>query len=263
MPTYIVGDVHGCYRTLMDLLELIAWQPACDRLVLTGDLVNGPDSLRVLRWARDHEVETVLGNHDIHFLAVTAGIRRLRKKDSFYDLLEAPDRDELTDWLRRRPILIELGKAAAVVHAGLLPSWTFTQAQRIAREVESAFEDSLPEGLFGDQPDYWSEDLPQQDRVRVAVNAMTRMRVLTEDGRIDLSSKGPPSNADDGQMPWFEAPGRAWADMEVFCGHWAALGHYVGNGVVALDSGCVWGDRLTAFRLDDRMVFQVRSECAG
>ena len=260
MATYIIGDVHGCYRTLGRLLKKIGWRRHRDRLILTGDLINGPDSLKVLRWACDNDVETVLGNHDIHFLAVLAGVRRLRKSDNFYDLLQAGDREELAEWLRTRPLLIRVNATAAVVHAGLLPSWDLPAAERVADELAAALRGPFPPDLFGDAPDFWSEKLPPADRIRVGVNAMTRMRVVTADGRLDLSQKGPPESMPPEVVPWFAAPGRAWAGAEVFFGHWAALGHRVEDGAVALDSGCVWGNKLTAFRLEDRTVFQVPSE---
>ncbi len=263
MATYVIGDVHGCYRTLQALLEQIEWRPMGDRLIFTGDLINGPDSLGVLRWARDNDVESVLGNHDIHFLGVINGVRRVRRSDSFSDLLEAPDCGELADWLRTRPMFIRM-ENAAVVHAGLLPAWTLDAAERLAREVE----DSLSgEGigaflgdLFRNDPEFWSDGLPRADRLRIAVNAMTRMRVVSPKGGIDLTYKGRPPGRAEGPVPWFEAP-RAWdSGVEIFFGHWAALGFYQGNGVVGLDSGCVWGNELTAFRLEDRAVFREESE---
>ena len=262
MATYIIGDVHGCYRTLRDLLEMIDWRSSEDRLVLTGDLINGPDSLKVLRWACEHDVETVLGNHDLHFLAVIAGVRRLRKSDNFYDLLQAGDREELAEWLRTRPLFIRLNATAAVVHAGLLPSWDLAAAECVADEIAAALRGPFPPDLFGDTPDFWSENLPPSDRIRVGINAMTRLRVVTADGRLDLSQKGPPESMPADVSPWFAAPGRVWDGTEIFFGHWAALGHRVEKGAVALDSGCVWGNKLTAFRLEDRTVFQVVSERA-
>ncbi len=263
MATYVIGDVHGCYRTLRRLLDRIDWDPVRDRLIFTGDLVNGPDSLAVLRWARENEVETVLGNHDIHLLAVIQGTRKLRESDSLDDLLGAPDRDELVDWLRKRPMLIRLA-GAAVVHAGLMPQWTLETAERLAREVEAALGGDSPgdtlEHLFGNKPKKWSEELTGEKRLRIAVNAMTRMRVVKADGRLDMKFKGSPQKADGGRMPWFEAPAARPREVEIFFGHWAALGYYQGNGVVGLDSGCVWGKALTAFRLEDRAVFQQDSE---
>jgi bis(5'-nucleosyl)-tetraphosphatase (symmetrical) len=260
MATYIIGDVHGCYRTLMELLGKVGWRPGEDRLVFTGDLINGPNSLKVLRWACENEVETVLGNHDIHFLAVLAGVRRVRKKDRFYDLLQAEDREELAEWLRTRPFLVRLNSDAVVVHAGLLPCWDMSAAERVAAELAAAMRGRFPEDLFRDTPDYWSEDLPSADRVRVGVNAMTRMRALTADGRLDLSCKSPPEAMPKKLVPWFAAPDRAWRGTKVFFGHWASLGHRIAEGAVALDSGCVWGNKLTTFRLEDQAVFQVASE---
>ncbi len=265
MATYVIGDVHGCFRTLRALLERIEWNPHRDRLIFTGDLVNGPDSLAVLRWARDHNVETVLGNHDIHLMAVVHGIRGIRKSDSLDDLLAAPDREELVDWLRTRPMLIRL-ETAAVVHAGLLPQWTLEKAQELARELETELggervPDVLP-GLFGNKPKTWSDTLAGDQRLRIVVNAMTRMRVVKADGRLDMKFKGSPRKVVDGQLPLFEVPSARSADVELFFGHWAALGYYEGNGVVGLDTGCVWGKALTAFRLEDRAVFQEKSERA-
>ena len=266
MATYVIGDVHGCYRTLRRLLERIEWRPGRDRLIFTGDLVNGPDSLLVLRWAREHAVDTVLGNHDIHLLGVVHGVRKPRKSDSFDDLLAAPDRDGLIDWLRTRPMFLRLERAA-VVHAGLLPQWTLKAAESAAREVESALGgerigEVLP-ALFGNKPRTWSAELTPEERLRVAVNALTRLRVVTADGRLDMKFKGSPRKAVDGRVPWFRAPSVRPGDVEIFFGHWAALGFYQGDGVVGLDSGCVWGKELTAFRLEDRAVFREKSERAA
>lgn len=265
MATYIIGDVHGCLDSLQRLLAEIEFDAGSDRVLLTGDLVNGgPESAGVVRWARRHQAGVVLGNHDLHLLAVAAGERPPRRNDTFYDLLEAEDSRELLDWLRNRPLLIREEKFL-LVHAGLLPEWDVSTALRLAGEAEEAIrargdESAFFRGMYGDEPGRWDDGLEGIDRLRVIINAMTRMRMVQKDGAIDAEFKGPLRNAPPGLLPWFAVSGRAAGETRVVFGHWAALGLYRDEKVIGLDSGCVWGGHLTAWRLEDERVFQVESE---
>ncbi|MCW5889270.1 MAG: symmetrical bis(5'-nucleosyl)-tetraphosphatase [bacterium] len=260
MAVHAIGDVQGCCDELEELLEKIAFDPSRDRVWITGDLVNrGPRSLDVLRLVRGlgDAAVTVLGNHDLHLLAAAfVPGTRTGKKDTFQDVLAAPDRDELLGWLRRRPLLhhdADLG--LTMVHAGLAPQWDLATARACAAEIEAAVQDdarivSFFRAMYGDQPDRWSDELTGWDRMRVAVNALTRIRFCTPDGRLDLAYDGGLAEAPAGLVPWFRMPGRRWQGARVVCGHWAALGYHVENGVTAIDAGCVWGQRLCAVRLD-------------
>lgn len=258
MAVYAIGDVQGCYEPLVRLLDKLRFDPADDTLWLTGDLVNrGPQSAAVLRFVRSLGARAVcvLGNHDLHLLAVAAGIRPLSPRDSFTDVLEAPDAAELLDWLRARPLLYQdpaLGYS--LVHAGLMPQWDIATARRLAVEVERVLQgpDSaafLAE-MYGDVPDRWDEALAGMTRYRVIVNAFTRLRFCTPDGRMDLAHVGPPGSQPAGLVPWFEVPHRRWRGGRIVFGHWSLLGAYRGEDVLGLDSGCLWGRSLTAVRLD-------------
>jgi bis(5'-nucleosyl)-tetraphosphatase (symmetrical) len=207
---------------------------------------------------------TVFGNHDFHLLCVAAGVEKKRKRDTLEDVLEAPDREELLEWLRHRP-LMHVEDGWALVHAGLLPEWSVTKAHALAREVEQALRGDkyrrFLERMYGDEPQRWSEDLEGWDRLRFVVNAMTRMRVVDSAGAMVLAFKGEPGDAYEGWTPWFDVEGRASRDHTVICGHWSALGLVVRPDLVSLDSGCVWGRSLSALRLSDRRVWSV--ECPG
>lgn len=262
MAIYAIGDLQGCYSPFHRLLDKIAFDPAVDCLWLAGDLVNrGPHSLEVLRLVKGFgdAAVVVLGNHDLYLLMVAAGALARSRDDTLEAVLDAPDRDELLDWLAHRP-LVHVAGQHVMVHAGLLPQWTVAQAAALGDEVSAALTgpraDDFLHNLMGDLPDRWSPRLEGFDRLRVVVNAMTRMRCCTPDGRIALEAKGPPERAPRGTVPWFRADDRAWADHTVICGHWSALGFYREAGLLALDSGCVWGGKLTAVRLDDGVVFQ-------
>lgn len=263
MPTYAVGDVQGCHDPLLRLLDAVRFDPAADRLWFVGDLVNrGPRSVEVLRFVRGlgDRATTVLGNHDLHLIAVAAGHGRLHRRDTLQDVLDAPDRDELLAWLRARPLLHAEG-GFVMVHAGLLPAWTVPRAAALAREVEAWLRGpdhaALCANMYGNEPDGWRDDLAGWERVRVIVNAMTRMRVCTPSGEMDHHYKGVATDIPAGYLAWFEVPGRANRGATVVCGHWSALGLRLEPGLIALDSGCVWGQGLTAIRLEDRRVFQV------
>jgi len=257
MAVYAIGDLQGCHDEFRELLETLAFDPAHDRLWLTGDLVNrGAGSLAALRFVRSlgPAAEVVLGNHDLHLLAVAAGRHRLRRGDTLAEVLAAPDRDELLAWLRERPLaLSDPALGWSMVHAGLPPEWDLRTALGCAREVEQVLRadpGAFFEAMYGDEPDRWSPSLTGVDRLRFTVNCLTRLRLCAADGRLLLSFKGPPAQAPDGALPWFKVPGRRSAGERIVFGHWSALGYYAGEGVVSLDTGCVWGGALTALRLD-------------
>ncbi|MGK7344617.1 MAG: symmetrical bis(5'-nucleosyl)-tetraphosphatase [Candidatus Nitrospinota bacterium M3_3B_026] len=262
MGTYAIGDIQGRMGPLEKLLGKIGFNPAKDRLWLTGDLVNrGPDSAAVLRWAAGlgDRIISVMGNHDLRLIGVADGAMQARGSDTFGDVLAAPDRDELLDWLVRRPLLHREGRRV-LAHAGLLPQWTAAEAERLAREAEGVLRSegrpALLRELFDGGPKKWMDGLHGTDRLRVIINAMTRMRVITPDGEMDLEFSGPPGKAPPGKIHWRDAPGRKSAEDLIICGHWAAQGLVMKNDMYALDSGCVWGRLLTAVRLDDGRVFQ-------
>ncbi|HXO21560.1 MAG TPA: symmetrical bis(5'-nucleosyl)-tetraphosphatase [Thermoanaerobaculia bacterium] len=262
MATYAIGDVHGCFATLKRLLRRIAFDRRQDRLWMVGDLVNrGPRSLEVLRWAVDLDgrIVAVLGNHDLHLLARARGLARARRRDTLEPVLEARDRDDLLAWLHARPLLHREG-SHLLVHAGLLPEWTLQAAEELAREVEEELRGSKAERLFktlkAEPPGPLRRRLSPLARRRLALSAFTRLRTLSAAGLPCLDFSGPPREAPAGCVPWFAAPGRKNRGARILCGHWAALGLLLENGVAALDTGCVWGQSLTALRLDDGTVFQ-------
>lgn len=263
VATYAIGDIQGCFDALTHLLERVKFNKAQDRLWLVGDLVNrGPQSLETLRYVRDlgDRAVVVLGNHDLHLVMQSEGYGRMNKEDTIQPVLDAPDRDELIAWLRGCP-LVHRENGHVMVHAGLLPAWTAAQAEALSEEVRNAllapdYKDFLA-NMWGSLPTAWSDALQGWDRLRVIVNAMTRMRFCHADGTMDFRSKGPPENAGEGCMPWFQVPGRKSADHVAVCGHWSALGLRLEHNLLALDSGCLWGGALTAVRLEDREVFQL------
>ncbi|MBI4667268.1 MAG: symmetrical bis(5'-nucleosyl)-tetraphosphatase [Nitrospinae bacterium] len=263
MAIYAIGDIQGCFEPLQRLLAAMEFNPASDKLWLTGDMVNrGEDSLKVLRLAMSLGTScvAVLGNHEIHMLAVYAGARHIRHKDTFQDILSAPDAGQIIDWLRRRPLLYAEGEYF-LVHAGLMPQWSAQDALKHAAEAESVLRShgwkEAMAGFFGDGPDHWDENLPGMERIRSIVNAMVRMRVITMHGKMDLSFTGPPAEAPPGYIPWSLHPGRMTKDKVVVCGHWAAQGAVIREDMIALDSGCGWKHGLTGARLDDRKMFFV------
>jgi len=268
MATYAIGDIQGCYDSLRRLLDLCAFDPAADRLWLVGDLVNrGPKSLETLRLIKSlgPSALTVLGNHDLYLLMVAEGGAKFRgKDDTLQPIFDAPDKDELLAWLRHQPLCHTEGEFC-LVHAGLLPQWTIARARELAREVEAMLQGDgfrdLILNLWGSEPAGWSDDLTGWPRLRVIVNAMTRMRFCTPNGIMEFKVKGKLANAPTGHIPWFDLPGRQSADSVLVTGHWSALGLKITPNLLALDSGCLWGGHLTALRLEDRKVFQV--DCAA
>jgi bis(5'-nucleosyl)-tetraphosphatase (symmetrical) len=274
MVTYVIGDIQGCDATLGRLLERLPFDAARDALWFTGDLVNrGPRSLAALRRVAElsallgERCVAVLGNHDLHLLARAAGLVRSRRGDTLDEVLAAPDREPLLDWLRRRPLLHVAkghgshGKPATVlVHAGLHPRWDVTLAAQLAGEAQAALggpggERALAAVTRG-KPDQWSADLAGDARLAATVAFATRTRTCRADGRLCLDFKGSPSEAPDGCTPWYQLPERASRDAHVVFGHWAALGLHRGDGVLGLDTGCVWGGPLSAVRLEDGELFQ-------
>lgn len=270
MAVYAVGDLQGCLDPLKRLLERLAFDPARDRLWLVGDLVNrGPQSLEALRFVRNlgEAAVTVLGNHDLHLLAVAMGGHRAKGKDTLDPILTAPDRDALLDWLRRQPLLHhEPNLRAVLAHAGIPPDWDLPTAAACARQVEAVLtgdgvRDFLAE-MYGDHPDRWDAGLEGLERLRYTVNALTRMRYITRDGRLEFKHKCAPEQAPQGLIPWYAAP-RAPLGATVVFGHWSTLGRTRLPGALALDTGCLWGGKLTAVRLDDPALPLVHEACAG
>lgn len=270
MATYAIGDVQGCYTELRHLLDHVGFDPARDRLWLVGDLVNrGPDSLAVLRFVRGlgASAVTVLGNHDLHLLALASGTMARREKDSsLFPILDAKDGGELLDWLRRQPLLHDdptLGYA--MIHAGLPPQWDLAQARACATEVEVVLRSERSTEFFtqmyGDESLQWDEALVGWDRLRFITNCLTRLRYCDEQGRLALKPKGAPGTQPEHLLPWFKLAERRSRDARIVFGHWSTLGCHFADGVFALDSGCLWGGHLTALRLDDLEAFSV--PCAG
>jgi len=261
MATYAIGDVQGCYDELQALLARVSFNREHNRLWFVGDLVNrGPKSLEVLRFVKalGERAVVVLGNHDLHLITQHEGFERRRKDDTFTDVLEAPDARELVDWLRTRPLMHVEGNWA-MVHAGLLPQWTIPSALCLAKEVESAlaapaYREFL-KNMYGSKPERWDDGLSGWDRLRVIVNAMTRMRFCTPEGVMEFHATGkkPPA----GYVPWYQT--RTNAEQQIVFGHWSTAGLQLSERVAGLDTGCVWGGPLTALRLEDRWLAQVPS----
>jgi len=269
MAVYAIGDIQGCYDPFRHLLDEIDFDPARDTLWLVGDLVNrGPKSLKTLRFVHSirRSVVTVLGNHDLHLLALHArAIGNAGRFRTLRKLLKADDADELCNWLRHRPLAHYDAKLETLlVHAGTYPRWTVRKTLARAAEVEQALQrDDYPELLarmYGNTPDKWTSKLSGHKRLRFIINCLTRMRVITADDRLDLRFSGSPFHTRKGLRPWFEADNPSWSGTRIVFGHWSALGLLVLPDLVALDTGCVWGRQLTAVRLDKRLPRVVQVE---
>jgi len=262
MATYAIGDVQGCAEEFFALLARIDFQVGRDTLYLVGDLVNrGPGSLDVLRWSYQHRACThiVLGNHDLHLLAVHEGVSKARRNDTLDVILAAPDAAALMDWLRLQPLVRQAGRYV-FVHAGLPPQWSVDEALRLSEEVgqvlQSADYKALLQHMYGNEPHRWADTLTGWDRLRFIINACTRMRIVDTDGTLDVAFKGELADAPMGKLAWFDAPRERALEHVIVTGHWSALGLLVREDVIALDTGCVWGGSLTAVRLDDGQIFQ-------
>jgi bis(5'-nucleosyl)-tetraphosphatase (symmetrical) len=257
MARWAIGDVQGCAEELAELIGLIGFNSDRDQLWFVGDLVNrGPQSLETLRLVRSlgDNACCVLGNHDLHLLAVALVGAKLRKSDTLNEILDAPDRDTLIEWLTQRPLAhYQPAQGDLLLHAGVVPQWSVAETLKLAGEVQNSLRTdpcALLSAMYGDQPDRWQPSLQGMDRLRFTVNVLTRLRFCAPDGRIDFKQKGKPDSAPAPWIPWFKAPRRASSGVRIIFGHWSALGFYRADQVVALDTGCVWGGTLTALNLD-------------
>lgn len=270
MATYAIGDIQGCYDELQQLLQLVQFDPTRDRVWFTGDLVNrGPKSLETLRFVRElgDRAVTVLGNHDLHLLAVWQKPQRhFKSNDTLAAIFRAEDGEELLDWLRRQPLMhYDETLDIAMIHAGLPPQWDREQALVCAAEVETVlrgprFHEFLSH-MYGNKPSLWSDSLSGWDRLRFIVNCFTRLRFCTDEGRLDFAHKGMPGEGEHGYHPWYALPQRRSHDLPIVFGHWSTLGLFRGYNVSAIDTGCLWGGSLTALRLEDREAFSL--PCSG
>lgn len=276
MAIYLIGDIQGCDKAFTRLLEHIDFSPSRDTLYLLGDLVNrGPDSANVLRrcmqWG--DSVRALLGNHDLHLLAAAHGARHPSRRDTLTSVLEAPDREALLEWVRQQPLARSLslgGEPLLMIHAGVLPQWSLGDTLALADEVTQVLRspdlsDFLRQ-MYGNQPDHWSDALRGEDRLRVIINALTRLRFCSPEGRMDFDSTESAASAPPGLMPWFDVPGRKTVDVLVAFGHWSTLGLVNRPNLLALDTGCIWGGCLSAMRigstLAERELFDVHCEQA-
>lgn len=269
MARIAIGDIQGCLQELQQLTQEIRFKPDRDQLWLVGDLVNrGPDSLGVLRWVKSlgDSAHVVLGNHDLHLLAVVfSRERRLRKGDTLEAILKAPDRDHLLEWLLNRPLAVAEGPRDIMVHAGVPPQWTREDVLQHAAETHSALQQdpaNFFDVMYGNEPDIWSDTLTGADRWRFTINALTRMRYCDPDGRLRLTDKGPPGSQTPGLVPWFDLAHRRSRSARIIFGHWSTLGLIRRDDLLGLDTGCIWGGSLTAVDLDDGRCWQVPSRSA-
>lgn len=263
---FVIGDVQGCYTQLRQLVDKIDAVSPQTRLLFAGDLVNrGPESLDTLRYVRSlgDRANSVLGNHDLHLLAVAHHVKKAHRSDTLDDILAADDRDDLLEWLRQRPLAIDCGDRHLLVHAGVFPDWSFAQCLALAQEIETTLRGSefvaLLRDMYGNLPDQWHDDLQGIDRQRCIINAFTRVRFCHHNGRMDFELKESSNQAPQHLLPWFDlAQRRTQADTIIF-GHWSTLGLVLRDNLISLDTGCVWGGKLSAVRLSDRLLIQVDS----
>jgi bis(5'-nucleosyl)-tetraphosphatase (symmetrical) len=271
MSIYAIGDIQGCARELWALLDHLAFNPQHDRLWFVGDLINrGPDSLEVLRfvYALGDAAVVVLGNHDLHLLAIAAGNLKHAHNSTLDAVLAAPEREELLHWLRCRPLLYhDAERALTLIHAGLPPQWTLTDARAAAAEVETVLRGAdyqrLLLALYGNQPEQWTPELHGLERLRFIINCLTRLRFCTTDGRLALKEKGDIGTQTTGLVPWFQVANRRTRADRIIFGHWSTLGYYAGEQVWAIDSGCLWGGQLTALRVEPPPLTPLHWDCAG
>ena len=267
MATYAIGDLQGCYDSLLRLLDKLNFDKTEDKLWFAGDLVNrGPDSLSTLRFVKSlgDSAITVLGNHDLHLLAIAYGVKTTRSSD-LQRIIDAADRDELLQWLSTQPLLHhDAALNFTLTHAGIYPLWTLQQAQTYATELENELKNNLNEflnNMYGDKPDKWNESLTDFDRLRFICNCFTRMRYCHEDGTLDLTCNGAPGTIPEGTLPWFEIPERQIKDDALLFGHWSTLGMINKKNVYPLDTGCVWGGKLTALKIETARYISI--DCPG
>lgn len=263
LPVFVIGDLQGCRGELDLLLDRIEAEAPRARLVFVGDLVNrGPDSLGCLRRIRAmaDRAQIVLGNHDLHLLAVANGIRPRGRSDTLEALLAAPDLHDLLQWLRQQPLSL-MAEGHLIVHAGVLPQWTTEQTLALADEVSTVLRGSdwldFLAQMYGNEPAQWHDDLQGDDRLRCIVNGLTRLRFCTAQGEMEFATKEGPEQPPPGYMPWFDVPERLTQETTIVFGHWSTLGLILRPNIIGLDTGCVWGGKLSALRLSDRKLVQV------
>lgn len=269
MATYAIGDVQGCYEQLCRLLDKLAFDPVDDTLWFVGDLVNrGPKSLQTVQLIRSlgDSAQCVLGNHDIHLIAQHAGVKERKPTSSLEQILQHQQADELVNWLRHQPLLhYDPTLKWLMVHAGVLPQWDLALAQQCAREVEAQLKSShyveFLQVAYGNTPDLWQHDLDQEQRLRISLNAFTRLRVCDQHGRMNFAFKGPLGTQEEGLYAWFEVP-RKTAQQKIVFGHWSTLGLRQSNNILAVDTGCLWGKQLTAARLDSKDTSFTSIDCS-
>jgi len=266
MATYAIGDIQGCFHAFQSLLARLKFNKTHDQLWLVGDLINrGSGSLAVLRWCYEHQanIKAVLGNHDLHALAVAHGVRPAHRSDTLQAIMEASDADKLLTWLRHLPLMVS-NEAYVMVHAGLLPQWKIEDALAYANEVETILQSenygNFLHKMYGNKPNLWHDDLIGINRLRIITNAMTRMRICTQAGELEFDFKGELSDIPAGYMPWFDVPTRQTQNAHIICGHWSALGLQQRSNIHALDTGCLWGGKLTAMCLETKAIIQVPSD---
>jgi bis(5'-nucleosyl)-tetraphosphatase (symmetrical) len=264
MALYLIGDVQGCDEALVRLLQRIDYSPSRDTLYMLGDLVNrGPHNVQVMRRLIEFgsSAKCILGNHDLHVLAVALGARKLNISDTIQDILNAPDRDALLNWLRHQHLALHVGNVL-MVHAGVLPQWSTDETIALAGEVESILRGSALADfiahMYGGMPNQWDDGLRGHDRLRVIVNALTRMRYCNAQGAMDFFYKKAPENAPDGLVPWFDLPNRLTQQTVIAFGHWSTLQLTARPDIVCLDDGCLWGGCLTALKLDNVLIRDAR-----
>jgi bis(5'-nucleosyl)-tetraphosphatase (symmetrical) len=273
MSTYAIGDLQGCLSELRDLLDKINFDEANDQLWFVGDIVNrGPESLACLRFVKSlgSNAKTVLGNHDLHLLALANNVRKPHRKDTLNEIINAEDSEELLAWVKQQPLLItDTELKFSMIHAGLPPQWTIEQAKELARETEVLLQshqfDDFIHDMYGNKPDIWSESLKGNDRYRFIINCFTRMRYIDINGKLDLKEKCPPGSQSSSLIPWYEITERKSKLNKIIFGHWSTV--HLGNdknikknNIYPIDTGCLWGRKLTAIRLEDEKLFSVPSQ---
>ena len=272
MSTYAIGDLQGCFSELNELLDIINFNETTDQLWFVGDIINrGPESLACLRFVKSlgNNARTVLGNHELHLLAVANNVCNLHRKDTLDEILNSDDAEELLNWIRNLPLLVNDNELNFVMsHAGLPPQWTLKETQKFAQETEvllrgDDFNDFI-KCLYGDEPDEWTESLKGYDRHRFIINALTRIRYCYADGRLNLTAKNAPGKEENHLIPWYSLPNRQTNKNKIIFGHWSTV--HLGNvkdfkqfNVYPLDTGCLWGGYMTAMRLEDEKRFSVTS----